>query len=296
MQRKVLLALLVFLLPAMVFAAGTVKGKVIDKASGEVLIGTNVSVLGTTLGAAADVNGEYTILNVPVGVVTLRAARIGYTPVTVSNLRVNNDLTTYQDFSLESEAVALQAIEIVAEKPLVNRSATNAVRIVTNEDIGALPVRGINNILALSPGVVVQDNTVFIRGGRLDEVGYYLDGVSITNPVMGGRAVTLVQDAIEEIQVQAGGYNAEFGGANSGMSQQSLRTGTVDWKASLQFATDNISFQPKSKAFSGDQRLGTYWYGYNELTGTVSGPIFDERFKLFGLFNYLYNRDQTPQP
>ena len=296
MQRKVLLALLVFLLPAMVFAAGTVRGKVIDKGSGEVLIGTNVSIVGTTLGAATDVNGEYTILNVPVGVITLRATRIGYTPVTVSNLRVNNDLTTYQDFVLESEMVALQAIEIVAEKPLVNRSATNAVRIVTNEDIAALPVRGINNILALSPGVVVQDNTVFIRGGRLDEVGYYLDGVSITNPVMGGRAVTLVQDAIEEIQVQAGGYNAEFGGANSGIIQQSLRTGTVDWKASLQFATDNISFQPKSEAFSGDQRLGAYWYGYNELTGTVSGPIFDERFKLFGLFNYVYNRDQAPQP
>ncbi len=81
-------------------------------------------------------------------------------------------------------------------------------------------MRGINNILSLSPGVVVQDNTVFIRGGRQDEVGYYLDGVSITNPVLGGRAVNIVQDAVEEIQVQAGGYNAEFGGANSGIIQK----------------------------------------------------------------------------
>lgn len=296
MQRKVLLGLLLVLLPVIVFAAGTVRGKVADKTSGEILIGTNVSIAGTTLGAATDVNGEYTILNVPVGVITLRATRIGYTPITVSNIRVNNDLTTYQDFALQSEAVALQAIEIVAEKPLVNKSATNAVRIITNDDIAALPVRGINNILSLSPGVVVQDNTVFIRGGRLDEVGYYLDGVSITNPVLGGRAVNIVQDAIEEIQVQAGGYNAEFGGANSGIVQQTLRTGGTEWRAAVQYATDNVTFQPKSNAFSGDKRLGAYWYGYNEFTGTLSGPILDERFKLFGLFNYLYNRDQAPQP
>lgn len=296
MRPKILLVLLSVLLPAIVFASGTFKGKVTDKISGEVLVGANVSLVGTTLGAATNVNGEYTILNVPVGVYTLRATFVGYASMAVSNLRINNDLTTYQDFSLAGEAVTLQAVEIIAEKPLVNRSATNAVRIITNDDIATLPVRGINNILALSPGVVVQDNTVFIRGGRLDEVGYYLDGVSITNPVLGGRAVNLVQDAIEEIQVQAGGYNAEFGGANSGIVQQSLRTGSTDWKASVQFSTDNITLQSKSKAFSGSKRLGSYWYGYNELTGTASGPILDERFKFFGLFNYLYNRDQAPQP
>jgi hypothetical protein len=296
MQRKVLLALLLMLLPVVVFAAGTIRGKVTDKSSGETLVGANVSLAGTTLGAATNVNGEYTILNVPVGVYTIKATFVGYTPITVSNVRVNNDLTTYQDFALTSEAVALQAVEIIAEKPLVNRSATNAVRIITNDDISALPVRGINNILSLSPGVVVQDNTVFIRGGRLDEVGYYLDGVSITNPVLGGRAVNIVQDAVEEIQVQAGGYNAEFGGANSGIIQEQLRTGTPNWKASAGYTTDNITFQPKSKAFSGNKRLGTYWYGYNEFTGTLSGPIVDERFKFFGLFNYLYNRDQSPQP
>ena len=95
-----------------------IKGKVIDKSSGEALVGANVSVAGSTLGAATNVNGEYTILNVPVGVYTVKATFVGYAPVTISNLRVNNDLATYQDFALQSEAVALQAIEIVAEKPL----------------------------------------------------------------------------------------------------------------------------------------------------------------------------------
>ncbi len=251
---------------------------------------------GPDSGPPRNVNGEYTIINVPAGVYSVKGTFVGYTSVTVSNVRVLNDLTTVQDLGLPSQAVAMQAVEIVAERPLVNKSATNAVRIRTTEELSNLPVRGINNILALTPGVVVQDNTIFIRGGRIDEVGFYLDGMSITNPMAGGRAVNLVQDAIEEIQVQAGGYNAEFGGANAGIVQQQLRSGTPAWKASLQYITDNAGFQSGSQAFDGTKRLGAYWYGYNEFTATAGGPVFTDRLKFFGLFSYLFQRDQNPQP
>jgi hypothetical protein len=298
MRRLVLFLLVVpFAVPALVLAGttGKIKGKVTDKETKEALVGATVQIQGTTLGGSTNAEGEYTILNIPAGTYTLRTNYVGYSPTTVSNVRVNNDLTTELSLEVESEAVSLQGMEIVAERPIVNKNATNAVRITTSEDIGALPVRGINNIVALSPGVVLQDNTVFIRGGRQDEVGFYLEGVSITNPMLGGRAVNLVQDAVEEIQVQAGGYNAEFGGANSGIIQQQLRSGTSDIKASLHYVTDNLSFSGKSKAFDGKKRLGAYWYGYNELTATLSGPVLDERFKFFGLFNYNYQRDATPQ-
>lgn len=295
-KKTLLLVALLLILPALLFASGKMRGRVVDKDSREPLVGTNVSLQGTTLGAATDVNGEYIIVNVPPGVYTVRATFIGYQPFAVSNVRVNNDLTTTLDFVMASEAVALQAVEIIADRPLLNKSATNAVRISTSEDLDALPVRGINNILAVTPGVVVQDGAVFVRGGRLDEVGYYLEGMSITNPMLGGRAVNLVQDAVEEIQVQAGGYNAEFGGANSGIIQQSLKTGTSSWRASAQYITDNIALKNRSTAYDGKKQLGAYRFGYNEFTGTASGPLFSERFKFFGLFNYLYQRDQNPQP
>ena len=297
MHRRLCSAVLIFLvLPSLLLGAGKIRGKVTDAETRESLVGANVALEGTTYGAATDVNGEYIILNVPPGVYKIKATYVGYTPFLASNIRVNNDLTTSLDVQLRAEAVSLATVEIVAEKPLVNKNATNAVRITTSDDLAAIPSRGINNILALSPGVVVQDNTVYIRGGRLDEVGYYLEGVSITNPMVGGRAVTLVQDAIEEIQVQAGGYSAEFGGANSGIIQQQLRTGTSEWRASAQYITDNVGLAGKGQAFSGKKRLGAYWFGYNDFTGTVSGPLGSDRFKLFGLFNYLYQRDQTPQP
>ncbi len=298
MRRKVILLLLTaIMLPLLLLGAtrGKIKGKVTDRESGEALVGTNVVVVGTSSGATTDVNGEFTILNLEVGVYQLKASYVGYQSITVSNIRVNTDLTTEMNFKLPAEGVQIGAVTIVAERPLVNKSATNAVHITTSEDISSLPARGINNIIALSPGVVLQDNTVFIRGGRQDEVGFYLEGVSITNPMVGGRAVTLVQEAIEEIQVQAGGYTAEFGGANSGIVQQQFKTGSSNLKASVHYITDNISLKSKDNAFDGKKRLGTNWYGYNEFTGTLSGPVVDERFKFFGLFNYNYQRDQNPQ-
>ncbi|MBP1657489.1 MAG: TonB-dependent receptor, partial [Bacteroidetes bacterium] len=295
-KRTVLLLALMLLIPTLLCAAGKIRGVIVDKETRDPLVGANVSIVGTAYGAAADVDGAYVIVNVPAGVYTLRATFVGYAQFTVSNVRVNNDLTTSMDFALSSEAVALQAVEIVAERPLVNKSATNAVRINTSDDLAALPVRGLNNILAVTPGVVFQDGAVFIRGGRIDETGYYLEGVNIRNPLTGARAVTLVQDAIEEIQVQAGGYNAEFGGANAGIIQQQLRSGTSTWKASAQYITDNVTLKGKSAAFDGKKRLGANWYGYTEFTGSVSGPVLDDRYKLFALFNYLYQRDQNPQP
>jgi hypothetical protein len=297
MHRKFFVALLLMLaVPSLALASGKIRGKVIDKETLETLVGATVSIDGTSMGATANVNGEYIVLNVPAGVYTLKAKFVGYAAMSVANVRVNNDLTTNVDFALAVEAVALQTVEIVAERPLVNKNATNAVRISNSDDIAAIPVRGINNILAVTPGVVVQDNTVFIRGGRIDEVGFYLEGVPVNNPMTGGRGVNLVQDALEEIQVQAGGYNAEFGGANSGIIQQQLRSGTSSWKGSVQYITDNTGFSPKSKAFDGKKRLGSYWFGYNDFTGSISGPVFSDRVKLFGLFNYTYQRDQTPQP
>lgn len=299
MRSRVFVLLALLLLPGLLYAQGTtgkIKGMVTDRESKEPLIGATVSIQGTSYGAATDIQGNYVILNVPPGNYTISASYVGYQIVTVSGIIINTGLTTERDFGLASSDVELQPIVIIADRPLVNKSATNAVRITTREDIDALAVRGVNNIIALSPGVVLQDNTVFIRGGRQDEVGYYLEGVPITNAFVGGRAVTLVQDAIEEIQVQAGGYNAEFGGANSGIVQSQLKTGSSMFKASLQYATDNLGFKGKGSVFDGKRTLGAYGFGYNELTATLSGPVIGDQMRFFGLFNYNFNRDQNPQP
>ena len=298
MKRKITILFFLLFLPTFVLAGtvGKIKGKVVDLQTGEALIGANVLVVGTSFGAATDVNGVFTINNLEAGVYSIKAAYLGYKTVTVSNVRVNIDLTTEVDFKLPAEGISVGEINIVAKRPLINKSNTNAIRNTTSEKIEALPVRGVTNIIGLTPGVVLQNNTVYVRGGRQDEVGYFLEGTNITNPVFGGRTVTIVQDAVEEISVQAGGFTAEFGGANAGIIRTQLKSGTPDFRATVEYVTDNLSFKSKANRFDGETTFNTHSYGYNEFIGTVSGPLFSKNIKFFGLFDYNYQLDSDPRP
>jgi len=297
-MNRIFTVLLFFLiLPIVALAqSGQFRGTITDQETGEPLIGANVLVVGTNQGAATDINGEYIILNLHADVYALRASYIGYQEKTIQNIRVVAGLTSEINFQLAAEGLEVGEVVVIAQRPLINKYNTNANRITTSDDIKALPVRGVDEILALIPGVVLQDGAIFVRGGRQDEVGFYLEGVNITDPMVGGRGVTLNSVALEEIQVQSGGYTAEFGGANSGIIKQQIKTGTPDWRFSAEYITDNIGFNSSEDRFSGEKTLGTFWYGYDETIVTLSGPIFSPNVKFFGLFNYNYITDQNAQP
>ncbi len=307
MYRKLLFVFVGLLfLPGLLLAqtTGKISGKVTDRETGEALIGANVLIEATNFGAATDLNGNYVILNVPVGTYTLRCSYVGYTNVTIHNIGVSAGLTTERNFQPPSTAVQIQPVEVTAERPLINKSATNAVRITRSEDIQNLAVRGVTNIIALQAGVVYQGGNLYVRGGRADETQYYLDGVKITNPFLGGRAVSIIDNAVEEIQVQAGGYNAEFGGANAGIVSTTSKIGTPDLHASLELITDNwggpTELQrtyngPHNAAISASKTsrkiLDTYSYGYSEYVLTLNGPIIagNPNYKFFIAADQQFN-------
>ena len=277
MRTKLLLLVSMLLLVPAVLSAGVtgkIRGKVIDKESKEALVGANVAIEGTSMGATTNVDGEYIILSVPAGTYAVKSTFVGYASTNVTNVRVNSDLTTSLDFALSTEAIQVTGVEIIAERPMVNKSATNAVRVVSGDELANIPVRGVGAVVALQAGVVFQGGELFIRGGRLDEVGYFIDGADARDPRTGRNAMTIVPEAVEEFQVQAGGYNAEYGGANAGIVRQQLKTGTSKFTASFRAESDDF-------AKTGKSYMGGYSYGYNDFSGTVAGPLFSEKVKFF---------------
>jgi len=114
--------------------SGRIQGRISDAQSGEPLIGANVSVDTLNLGAASDADGYYVIRAVPPGVHTLKCSYVGYQPVIMRNVRVKAGDTTRVQFRLQAVSVSVQAVEIAAERSLVQRNTTAAVRIS-----GALP-------------------------------------------------------------------------------------------------------------------------------------------------------------
>jgi len=290
MTRKlVLTAIVLLLLPSLILAqTGKVRGIVTDSETGEPLIGANVMIEGTTLGASTDMNGVYVILAVPPGVHSIRATYIGYTTEVIQNVRVSPNLTTTQDFQLGTEAIRGEALVVVAERPLIQRNTTNTIRMTTEEDIKNIPLRGMDNIIALNAGVVLQDGDLHVRGGRRGEVAFFVDGATATNPYDYEENVTVIQEAVEEIQTQAGGYTAEFGGGNSAIVRTTVRTGGPTYKISLDYRTDDF-------ADPGKEFLGTSSFGYRNAVATVSGPFPGlSKLRFFFAYQYNYMRDRNP--
>jgi len=267
-----LVALVVLVSFAWTQTTGKIRGTV-SSSDGQALVGANVIVDGTSKGAATDADGGFTILNVEAGIYSVTASYIGYQSSTESNVSVKVDLTTPLNFSMSASAVEGEAVTIVGEKRLIEKSATNSVRTVGAEEIGNSASRSVSGMLDMQAGVNITNGRLSIRGSRAEEVAYTLDGASITDVVNTGRDVSAIPEALAEISVESGGYGAHIGGANSGVVRQTLKTGGSEVGGTVRFET-------------GD-------YGYTDLTATVGVPIGD-KIRTFVALRSNHVDDHTP--
>ncbi|MBN1780394.1 TonB-dependent receptor [bacterium] len=224
MKRRV--QLLHVILAGIVFSAvvlhagitGKIAGDVIDQDTQQKLIGANIIVEGTMMGAATSADGYFNILNVPPGTYTLKATMMGYMPMIIQGVRVSIDQTSKINFTLNPTVVESdETVTIVADKPLVKPDMTSSLASVSSEEIEALPVSNMGQVLAIQAGVVQSGGSFHIRGGRAGEVAFWVDGVATTDVYSGGMGVAVENSAIQELQVVSGTFNAEYGQAMSGI-------------------------------------------------------------------------------
>ncbi len=285
--------LLIFLSFNLLYSASTgkISGTVVDAETQEKLSGVNIIIDGTTLGTATDVNGHYVILQIPPGIYTVSSHYIGYAKLVTKNIRVSTDLTTKLDFEMSQSTVEGDQITVIAEKPLFERSATNEVRIIRSEQLTNLPIRGYENVASMQTGVVVDDEgEMHVRGGRRDETAFYIDGVYVNNPYNLGRAGNIPNIAMEEVSMQIGGFGAEYGDANAGIVNVTSKTGGEKLQFSLEGITDKLMTSTPSV-----EKPLAYSYGYNLLSGSVSGPVPTMDFiRFFGAFEIQGMDDANP--
>ena len=228
-MRRCLLSFLVIVVLVVSAAfsgtTGKIAGKVVDKETGEPLVGVNVIVEGTTLGAATDENGNFVILLVPPGVYSVRAMMIGYTDVTVKDVRVEIDLTTFVNFELEKEVIKGQAVEVVAKRKLIRKDLAASQKSVTSDEIEALPVTSVGGVLGLRAGIT---SGLSIRGSGSDQALFMVDGIVLRDERDNTPMVSLPLSAVREISVQTGGFGAEYSNVRSGIINVVTRDGDPD--------------------------------------------------------------------
>lgn len=154
-------------------ANGRIVGRVLDAQTGNGLSAVTVQVAGTSLGTMSGVGGQFIISNVPSGAVTLTVSSLGYASKNISGVLVEAGDVVEQNVSLETEAVAIDAIEVTAaaERGSVNRAldqqrnATSIVNAVTAEQITRSPDGDAAAAVQRVSGVTVQDGKfVVVRG------------------------------------------------------------------------------------------------------------------------------------
>jgi hypothetical protein len=202
---------------------GKIAGRVVDASSGAGLPGANIRIIGTTLGASADQQGNYFILNVPPGTFTVSATFMGYEKLTKTEVQVIVNRTTTIDFAIKQTAIQGVEITVTAERPIVEKDVTATEQVVNAADMAKSWVRTIPEVLETQTGVFGGQ----FRGGSALESVYMLDNVSLNSGLVSDNFTGLNTSTIQEISVLTGGYNAEYGNARSAIVNVVTKEGTA---------------------------------------------------------------------
>ena len=287
MKKLLTLTMALVIFPTMLLSqtSGKVSGTILNE-EGAPLAGANVSIVGTSNGGATDANGKYFILDVPAGAQSVRVDYIGYKSVTMTNVSISVNLTTNLDFSLEIAALEGEAVEIVAERPIINTSATNTTRTIDKDIIQNVAIRGIENLVSLQTGAVSSGGAIYVRGSRSGDMAYYVDGVYTVNPFTLGNTGVVSNNAMEQISFQSGGFDAEFGNSNGGVVNTTTRTGGEKVSMGVEYVMDLGSEASEDKD-------ALHSYGYNLMSFNVGGPL-GGNLKYFGSYEQTKMNDASP--
>ena len=302
-RRRPNIFICLVLLAQTVFAGTTGKlaGRVIDKDKDEPLIGANVMVVGTTLGAATDLDGNYYILQIPPGTYSVRFTMIGYQSLVINDVRVKVDLTTTTNGALAESVVGLDEVVVQAERAMIQTDVTYSQANISSEEVDLLPVEEFQDVIALQAGVVVTGGDIHVRGGRGGEISYMVDGITVTDPYNAGVAIEIENNAIQELQFISGTFNAEYGQAMSGIvnivtkdgdynhfsGNLSLNSGSYFSKVDPSFKIISDSDvepgeEPNTTKMNLFPHLDTFIPStVQDLSGSLSGPVIPGRISFF---------------
>lgn len=264
-QNKIITSLyfLLLFIPSIAFSQSKIVGTIIDASTKEPLIGVNVQLEGTRLGATTDLNGFYRILNVSPGKYSIKASMVGYSSQTVRNVDVFLDRTTTQDFTLSDANIELNQVVIVATKPPVIKDRTSSATTIDNAQIEAAPVEGLRGVMELSAGIQKSASGEYsVRGSGAYEVNFQINGIDqvSTNTSAPGTFGTDKANnswkydvnplGVQQMELITGGFSAEYGNAQAGVVKVALKEGSPKFTGEFK-----IEYRP-----AGQYHHGNYIY------------------------------------
>jgi len=244
---------------------GKIKGKVVEKGTGDPISGASVTLIGTTRGAAADENGEFFIIAVPPGVYTIRVTSQGHGSQEMTNVQIESDLTSELTFELERASVALGPVVVRHHAPAVKLDQSSAGHTYGRETIASLRPEKIDEILKTTKGFKVdQEGRWHVRGSREGAVAFIVEGQDLRDPLVSAATTfSISNEAVEEVNVLTGGFNAEYGNAGAIVQVTTAEGGRDAYSGRFEAQTDRV--------------IETYSFDTDRMELDIGGPIPSSR-------------------
>lgn len=256
--KRLLVAILMIISMAFAGTTGKISGVVRDATTGEPMAGANVLITGTSLGAAANAEGYFVILNIPPGVYQVSATYIGYAKVVKQEVEVNIDLTTLLDFDLQVQAYQGQEIVVIAERKAIQVDVASSQLNISKDEIADLPATNIADVVGMEAGM----SGLAVRAGDLDETTLLLDGLTMKDNRTGNPISNISLSSIEEVMVQSGGFSAEYSDLQSGVVSIVTKEGNPK-KFTVNANVKYSPYQPKN-------------FASTDISGNTVVSMFDE--------------------
>ncbi len=193
---------------------GSISGTLTDADSKEPIIGASVLVENTNLGSITDLEGKFTIKNVPAGSQTVLIKYIGYEDVKQTLEVKNGETAALGAVALQSTAIAFKEVEVFAsvvedrKTPIASSTITN---LEINEQLGGMQLP---ELLNATPGIYATqgdgsygDAYLNIRGFGQEELVFMINGVPMNdmeNGVMYWSNFAGLSEVTRNMQVQRG--------------------------------------------------------------------------------------------
>ena len=219
---------------------GSITGVVIENATREPLPGANVIVVGTTLGAATDLEGKFVIPRVPVGSYSVQASVIGFTPMIETDVVVSSAKPARLEFALMESTIELGEVTVSASFFQKQTDKPVSLQTQSYEEIRRLPggLEDVVRAISILPGVAqVQAgrNDLIVRGGAPSENLFVVDNIEIPNinhfgtqGASGGPLSFINLDYVKETAFSSGGFGARYGDKLSSVLTIRLKEGRED--------------------------------------------------------------------
>ena len=223
---RLLFFAIVFLMSHLTFAQnGLLKGKVVDKLTGEGIPFANLLLENTQIGTTTDFEGNFRIENIKPGVYTLICSVVGYERFIKPEITIGNSLPVTIQVEMNQSVEKLEDVEITASPFIESEESPVSLRNINSTEIIRNPGgnRDISKVIQTLPGVATTvsfRNDIIVRGGSPNENRFYLDDIEVPNinhfatqGSSGGPVGMINVNFIREVNFYAGAFPANRGNA-----------------------------------------------------------------------------------